>query len=297
MDNISWLVDKTSKSGFIPEKTSFSDVIIPPFRFASVELDIFRGAYPTLRNYRYLSRLKLKSVLSLTPEPPIADLQNFCKEEQINLVHISAGKSNAEIVPLAASDVGQALSLLVGPGSRPLYVHCLDGGVTTGCLVLCLRKLQHWAPAAAQAEFLRFSGEQELPRFIELFVRDFSEEVVIKESVPNWLWGGERGFHHPGIKIMHSPPLISVNDTGSQHDSANLGNDKDPTKNAAPKKVQETSENDQDQKVLISKLIESLSLEGEEKLQQILHEPPADFLDSTFPPTSPENLRRALPDG
>ena len=32
------------------------DALIPPLRFAMVETSVFRGAYPTLKNYRFLRR-------------------------------------------------------------------------------------------------------------------------------------------------------------------------------------------------------------------------------------------------
>jgi hypothetical protein len=37
--------------------------LIPPFRFAAVEEDVFRGGYPKLRNLRFIKRL----VAPLTP--------------------------------------------------------------------------------------------------------------------------------------------------------------------------------------------------------------------------------------
>lgn len=140
---------------YYPHPARYTDVVIPPFRFASVENDIFRGAYPTLRNFRYLSRLRLRMVLSLTPEPPIADLAKFCQIEGIQLVHIQAEKSTAEVAPFTLSAAARALTLLLADENRPAYLHCLDGGNVTGCLVLLLRKLQLWAPAAQHSEFLR----------------------------------------------------------------------------------------------------------------------------------------------
>ncbi len=41
---------------------------------------LYRGAYPTLKNFHFLTRLRLKTIISLTPEAPSADLKNFCRE-------------------------------------------------------------------------------------------------------------------------------------------------------------------------------------------------------------------------
>ena len=72
-------------------------LIIPPFRFATVESEVFRGAYPTLKNFRFLRRLNLACIVSLIPEAPNADLKAFCEEEKINNVHFKVKKYNEEV--------------------------------------------------------------------------------------------------------------------------------------------------------------------------------------------------------
>lgn len=61
--------------------------IVPPFRFGIVEAGVYRGAYPTLKNFPYLKTLELTTVISLTPEPPTVDLEDFCVINNINLQH------------------------------------------------------------------------------------------------------------------------------------------------------------------------------------------------------------------
>jgi len=60
---------------------------IPPFRYAIVEAGIYRGAYPTVRNFRFLDRLKLRTIISLVPSAPIADLEEYCTHSGIELIH------------------------------------------------------------------------------------------------------------------------------------------------------------------------------------------------------------------
>jgi len=103
---------------------------------------------------------------------------------------------------------------------------CVDGVEATGVVVMCLRKLQNWALSAAFAEYLRFSSEVAMPEALERFVsvefgagaepRSKKESaaasdrqsllaldsslldessvgaVVVRETVPAWLWGGLR---------------------------------------------------------------------------------------------------------
>jgi hypothetical protein len=81
-------------------------VRVPPFRFAIVEDGVYRGAYPTLKNFPYLKTLKLKTIISLIPEPPTLDLDDFCAMNGIDLIHYM-GKSG----PVANSPSNSLLTL------------------------------------------------------------------------------------------------------------------------------------------------------------------------------------------
>jgi tyrosine-protein phosphatase OCA6 len=63
------------------------DPLIPPYRFCMVDNGIYRGAYPTLPNFRFLSRLQLRTIISLTPEKPTEDLKLFCEMASIQIIH------------------------------------------------------------------------------------------------------------------------------------------------------------------------------------------------------------------
>lgn len=63
------------------------ELLVPPMRYGTINPGIYRGGYPTLRNYRFLSRLQLKTIISLTPEPPNADVVSFAQMSGANVVH------------------------------------------------------------------------------------------------------------------------------------------------------------------------------------------------------------------
>ena len=56
-------------------------LLVPPLRYELIEERLHRGSYPTLRNLPFLSRLHLKTLLSLTSEPPTPDLTSFAQAE------------------------------------------------------------------------------------------------------------------------------------------------------------------------------------------------------------------------
>ncbi|RKP09972.1 protein-tyrosine phosphatase [Thamnocephalis sphaerospora] len=128
--------------------------LIPPFRFAVVEGNVFRGAYPKERCLRFMKRLQLRTWIALTPEPPAEHVARFCEEENINLVHIKVAKPK-ESVTLSFSRVTRILQMLVDVANLPVYIHCLDGTSVTGLAVACLRRLQLWDMRHTLAEFSR----------------------------------------------------------------------------------------------------------------------------------------------
>lgn len=146
--------------------------LVPPLRFATVDDGVYRGAYPTLANFRFLRSLRLRMIVSLLPEQPSTDLVQFCEHEKITHHYEPTEKAaqnsylpseKSEPTGLMVPAVAKVLKLMLLAENLPIYVHCMDGYVSTGTIVMCVRKLQLWTSAAAQIEFGRFSrvrGEQ-----------------------------------------------------------------------------------------------------------------------------------------
>lgn len=153
--------------------------LVPPLRFAAAEERVYRGAYPTLANFRFLRRLELRTIVSLLPEQPSADLLQFCEHEGIRHHYLPTEKSEPAGLTVAA--VAAVVKLMMLDENLPIYVHCMDGFATTGAIIMCMRKLQLWSSAIAQIEFGRFSrtrGEQlaspapAQAQFVEAFPMD-----------------------------------------------------------------------------------------------------------------------------
>jgi tyrosine-protein phosphatase OCA6 len=86
------------------------DPLFPPHRFNMIDNTVYRGAYPVLPNYRFLSRLQLKTILSLVPEPPTEDLKHFCELASINIIHIPVNR--AILLADAQSPFASALDVM-----------------------------------------------------------------------------------------------------------------------------------------------------------------------------------------
>lgn len=89
-----------------PRKT-----LIPPLRFAIVETNVYRGSYPRPLNFPFLESLKLKTILSLTPAPPIEPVAEWGKQQGIKMIHHTPDKSGKKSIPLSHQDVKSAIEV------------------------------------------------------------------------------------------------------------------------------------------------------------------------------------------
>lgn len=152
--------------------------LIPPYRFAAVEEGLYRGAYPSAKNFRFLLRLQLRTIVSLIPQTPKPELAEFCAANGINLVHMRVDVFK-EKIPISPAGVAQVLQVralaarrarpplnahLLGPQllidvtKQPLLVHCMNGAEVTGIVIMCLRKLQNYSSSFAMVELQRYAA-------------------------------------------------------------------------------------------------------------------------------------------
>jgi len=181
-------------------ESEFTIKLIPPFRYAVVEESLFRGSYPTEKNCRFLRRLKLKTMISLTPKKPSKVIIGFCEEQDIALKHLSVPKFKDDVT-VSSSQVVQILQMIIDPANLPLYIHCLDGANVTGIVIMCLRKLQNWNLSVIFTEFSRFTRANYISSVESEFVETFKAEVEIGAVIPPWLWQGVRMSKHPTLKL------------------------------------------------------------------------------------------------
>ncbi|KAG1147882.1 hypothetical protein G6F37_003715 [Rhizopus arrhizus] len=177
--------------------------LIPPFRFSMVEETLFRGGYPKPRNKRFLKRLQLKTILSLIPDKLMPEMQQFCKENNIQMIHLNVDKMKEDNIPLTYNKTLMALQFIIDPANHPLYIHCLDGADVTGLVIACLRKLQMWSNSSAMSEFARNLHTNVISSEEFEFIENFKNfEVTIPITLPVWLWGGEVKFRkHSSLRL------------------------------------------------------------------------------------------------
>jgi len=203
MERVSYLSEGGRSEDFEPPFCTARSLpaLIPPFRYAIVEPGISRGAYPTLRNYRFLDRLHLRTIISLVPQYPIVDLQEYCQHSGIELIHREVMAFSDEAAPLRPEEAIEIVELLIDTSRHPIYLHCMDGTHVTGLVVMCLRRLQNWALGAAKAEARRFLPLQIMEKVESKFIEGFEGDLNLPEVLPVWLWGGLPILVHSCLRL------------------------------------------------------------------------------------------------
>jgi len=74
----------------------------PPLRFAMVEdhPPLYRGSYPLPKNLPFLQRLRLKTILSITPEPLGSEVAQWCSAQGVGMMHLKTTKEKSKKHPI-----------------------------------------------------------------------------------------------------------------------------------------------------------------------------------------------------
>lgn len=186
------------------------DPLTPPLKFNTVQDGLFRGAYPREINFPFLRTLRLKTIISLTPDPVTPEndkkLYDFAIENGIRLVHLECaqlGKGKKRGVPIGYTTILEAINLMIHKKFGPVYIHCLNGGQVTSLVIACLRKLQFWSSIAIFNEFINYTFSITVND--RSFVEGFRGEInVNSDDKVDWLWVGmSKGVigNHPRIRV------------------------------------------------------------------------------------------------
>jgi tyrosine-protein phosphatase OCA6 len=91
-------------------------LLVPPFHFGTV-IDkpcLYRGSYPRHRNLEFLRRLRLRTILSLTPQTlgDDSEIARWCQAEGVRLVHITVDVEKKKSNVLGHMEAKAALEIL-----------------------------------------------------------------------------------------------------------------------------------------------------------------------------------------
>jgi tyrosine-protein phosphatase OCA6 len=99
--------------------------VTAPFRFAIVEdhPPIYRGSYPLPKNLRFLERLRLKTIVSITPEPLRDDIATWCSSQGVAMMHLKVKKKGkTEQHPIGYFETKQAIQVCPSTSEMQLTI-------------------------------------------------------------------------------------------------------------------------------------------------------------------------------
>jgi len=151
---------------------SISPIYIPPLNFSMVIPGVYRGGYPNKKNFDFLKKIGLKSILFLCPERYADNNMEFCRANGIRVLQFGIEGNKEPFVHIPEDAIRRAVEQLCDSRNHPILIHCNKGKHRTGVLVGCLRKVQGWSLTSIFDEYRRFAGSKVRmldQQFIELF--------------------------------------------------------------------------------------------------------------------------------
>lgn len=191
-------VTPSSVRSMVPNRLSMR---IPPANYGAViPGSIYRCSYPDLANYEFINDLKIKSILTLVPEPIAPEYQSFMDDSGIQhfRVHIRANKGEVRV---ESCEMQRALRLIMDRTNHPIMIHCNKGKHRTGCTVACFRRICGFDMDAIREEYHTYAGKK--ARFLdEVFFENFDLNLVMwmarQES-----WVGSKVECGTGLECTH----------------------------------------------------------------------------------------------
>ncbi|KAF9107521.1 hypothetical protein BGX27_008705 [Mortierella sp. AM989] len=177
---------------------TYPEDVCPPDNFNMVSTWIYRSSFPKKKNFSFLKKLGLKSILTLILEDYPDQNMKFLKENNVTLFQFGIAGNKEPFVQIPDDKISAALAVLLDRRNHPILIHCNKGKHRTGCLIGCLRKLQHWSHTSIFDEYRRFSHPKSRSmdqQFIELFDSREAWKVIDPKWIPDWKTLG----HHAGV--------------------------------------------------------------------------------------------------
>ncbi|RKP24516.1 tyrosine phosphatase family-domain-containing protein [Syncephalis pseudoplumigaleata] len=136
--------------------------LVPPLNFALVEAGIYRSGHPNPKNYRFLEKLGLRSIIFLAKEDYPPDMLEWTRQHSIAFYQYRTAGNKEPFTEMDPDRVAGLLSLMLDVRNHPMLVHCNKGKHRVGCLIGCLRKLQNWSLTSILAEYKRLAAKQNI---------------------------------------------------------------------------------------------------------------------------------------
>ncbi|TXT13399.1 hypothetical protein VHUM_00766 [Vanrija humicola] len=134
-------------------------VLVPPINFALVAPGVYRSGHPNKKNFGFLSRLGLKTVVYVEHADEYRkDGADFVAQEGLEFHHLDLSDEEALFTKHGRDRLHRALALILDARNHPLLIHDDTGKATATLVCALVRCFQRWALTAVFAEGDMFAG-------------------------------------------------------------------------------------------------------------------------------------------
>ncbi|KAI3620156.1 protein-tyrosine-phosphatase [Malassezia furfur] len=163
-----------------------SEIVVPPLNFDMVAPGVYRSGHPNERNFRFLQRLNLRSIVYLANDDYRPNVLQWSRQQGLNVFHHRVNLNKEPFTEMDEAEVASALEHVLDKRNHPVLIHCNKGKYRVGSLVGCLRRLQGWSHISILEEYARFAGDKIADEeFIVMF--DLARVQLDPEHRPDWL--------------------------------------------------------------------------------------------------------------
>eukprot|EP00041_Stephanoeca_diplocostata_P037039 m.1380975 g.1380975 ORF g.1380975 m.1380975 type:complete len:328 (-) comp24970_c0_seq15:7015-7998(-) len=160
--------------------------LVPPLNFAMVAPGLYRSGYPNKKNFPFLIKLGIKTVVYLGEERYLEKNKACLQGYNIRIFQFKMEGNLEPFSEISRDVLVQALECVADPSNHPVLVHCKKGNHSTGCLVGCLRRAMHWSHTAICEEYRRHTGAN--VRLLDLqCIELFDPPDLHLQRVPGWV--------------------------------------------------------------------------------------------------------------
>ncbi|KAK0263228.1 hypothetical protein B0A54_00592 [Friedmanniomyces endolithicus] len=154
--------------------------LVPPPNYGAVqEGELYRSAYLQDRNLDFLKLLGIRNVLCLVDTEPSEAYSHWISSQDITRHRVDIAPNKDGQVKTTWDSLCEALLIVMDSARYPLLIHCNQGKHRTGCIIACLRKIQHWPIDDVIAEYQAYANPKARPGDIDL-IRAFDPEAVFE---------------------------------------------------------------------------------------------------------------------
>lgn len=104
-------------------------VLIPPINFSMVAPGIYRSGYPSRKNFRFLQKIGIRSILCLTPEKYADNNMEFARQNGVRVLQYGIEGNKEPFVHIPEEVVRRAVVQVLNTMNQPVLIHCVEGSM------------------------------------------------------------------------------------------------------------------------------------------------------------------------